>query len=410
MNLNPIQESPESPGSTPSTSSNSSTASLSQPAQSTTLSNSLPTFSSSGLGFNLQSFLSPTVTTVPTSATSSSSPKIDRNPSWSSTIIQQTQINQPSSTSLYRASPPSLLTRNNSGGVNSSSSSTSTSFFAQASPYIDRNNTASSLFSGYSSSTTSINAFHEKSLSTGSIPAIIKDAASSSSQPLYSPTPTASGHRSFPFDPRVVTSETEKTEPKDNLGQRDGWQTLCTNVLPLFNGEGLKMCIEDLNDLLRRCINDKTPESLYYEINELLASGMSTLNSKLRDVPDEKLVSRLNELWSFYFGTVIPYFEGVFLPLQIQSASQLLSSNLAGEEVSIRRMVLMSFRDQVILPMGDRVDEAFNKLFHDFDSGIPVADTAARMLQMTYILSSILSNDDKQKEMDKILAKLKNNW
>ncbi len=54
--------------------------------------------------------------------------------------------------------------------------------------------------------------------------------------------------------------------------------------------------------------------------------------------------------------------------------------------------------------------DAFNKLFHDFDSGIPVTDTAARMLQMSYILSSVLSDDDKQKDMDRILGKLKNNW
>jgi len=54
------------------------------------------------------------------------------------------------------------------------------------------------------------------------------------------------------------------------------------------------------------------------EINELLKNGMLTLNAKLGDVPDEKLVSRLVEVWSFFFGTVLPYFEGVFLPLQIE--------------------------------------------------------------------------------------------
>jgi hypothetical protein len=54
--------------------------------------------------------------------------------------------------------------------------------------------------------------------------------------------------------------------------------------------------------------------------------------------------------------------------------------------------------------------DAFDKLFHDFDSGIPVTDTATRMLQMSYILSSVLSDDDKQRDMDRILGKLKNNW
>jgi len=100
----------------------------------------------------------------------------------------------------------------------------------------------------------------------------------------------------------------------------------------------------------RRCINDRPAKLLYEEINELLESGMFTLNGKLRGVPDEKLVSRLVELWSFYFGTVIPYFEGVFLPLQIHN------STTQQNHTSIRRLVLMSFRDHVILPMGNRVE------------------------------------------------------
>jgi hypothetical protein len=51
---------------------------------------------------------------------------------------------------------------------------------------------------------------------------------------------------------------------------------------------------------------------LYEEINELLELGMFTLTGKLKGVPDEKLVSRLVELWSFYFGTVIPYLKEFF--------------------------------------------------------------------------------------------------
>ncbi|CAB4407157.1 unnamed protein product [Rhizophagus irregularis] len=113
--------------------------------------------------------------------------------------------------------------------------------------------------------------------------------------------------------------------------QHDTWGSLAVKVLPLFNGEGLKLSIEDLNELVRRCIND-----------------------------------------------------------------------------SIRRLVLKSFRDHVILPMGNRIEDAFDKLFHDFDSGIPVTDTATRMLQMSYILSSVLSDDDNQRDMDRILDSILN--
>lgn len=147
------------------------------------------------------------------------------------------------------------------------------------------------------------------------------------------------------------------------------------------------------------------------EINELLKNGMLTLNAKLGDVPDEKLVSRLVELWSFFFGTVLPYFEGVFLPLQIDlkmyhsrkitrknaggtgggSSSSISSSGGGGgtigavggsllsagglessmvvsspkmaleernedsEPENVRIMALTGFRDLVILPMVDRL-------------------------------------------------------
>jgi hypothetical protein len=41
--------------------------------------------------------------------------------------------------------------------------------------------------------------------------------------------------------------------PQDQIysGSDTAWQALCTRVLPLFNGEGLKGCMEDLNDLVR---------------------------------------------------------------------------------------------------------------------------------------------------------------
>ncbi|CAI2166956.1 133_t:CDS:2 [Funneliformis geosporum] len=243
--------------------------------------------------------------------------------------------------------------------------------------------------------------FHEKSLSTGSIS--VKDNNSVTSMPYIPQTSSISNHKiNNVYDTPVTSKDLEKMEQGGQ--QHDTWGSLVVKVLPLFNGEGLKLCIEDLNELVRRCISDRSTQLLYEEINELLESGMFTLNGKLIGVPDEKLVSRLVELWSFYFGTVIPYFEGVFLPLQIHNSTAQLN------HTSIRRLVLMSFRDHVILPMGNRVEEAFNKLFHDFDSGIPVTDTATRMLQMSYILSSVLSDDDKQRDMDRILGKLKNNW
>lgn len=166
-----------------------------------------------------------------------------------------------------------------------------------------------------------------------------------------------------------------------------------------------------LHNNFRRCLLTRTPFILCDEIHELLNNGMLTLNAKLGDVPDEKLVSRLVEVWSFFFGTVLPYFEGVFLPLQIElknchakkmvrkpvggnggpsvlttstGSSTTLSSLITGgmetssvsgmvgassksiasdaerscedsEPENVRTMALTGFRDLVILPMVDRL-------------------------------------------------------
>ncbi|CAG8509540.1 8298_t:CDS:2 [Acaulospora morrowiae] len=361
----------ESPHSIPtfnslSTSSTSSNSSLLNQAP---ISTSLPSFSSS-----VSTYVGPVAQS--NGSTSNAQTSMEGNGTFPlSPSSQQRQMTQASQIFSPHRTPLSLSGRSVLASPNPSVASIMntappTSLIPPI-PHMERSNSTSTLYS------TSSGPLHEKSMSTGSIA-----TNSSSNMPPYK---------------HDILKDPERYE-------HDKWSTIVVKVLPLFNGEGLKACIEDLNELVRNCIKDRSQKSLYDDINSLLLNGMSTLNGKLRGVPDEKLVSRLVELWSFYLGTVIPYFEGVFLPLQVQTTAQ------HRDHMSVRRLVLMSFRDHVILPMGDRVEDAFNKLFHDFDSGIPVTDTAARMLQMSYILSSILSDDDKQKDMDRILGKLKNNW
>ncbi|KAK9768834.1 hypothetical protein K7432_000169 [Basidiobolus ranarum] len=152
------------------------------------------------------------------------------------------------------------------------------------------------------------------------------------------------------LDARTMTREMSMSG--DVYVQDDKWQTLCVKVLPLFNGEGLKGYVEDLNELVRGCLNDKALTTLAEDIEHLLGDGMLTLNVKLIGVNDEKLVSRLVELWSFFFGTVLPYFESVFLPLQTEVKKYQLPTVM----VDVRNMALSSFRDHVIIPMVDRLE------------------------------------------------------
>ncbi|KAG0309938.1 hypothetical protein BGZ98_000026 [Dissophora globulifera] len=279
---------------------------------------------------------------------------------------------------------------------------------------------------------------------------------------ITSPILTGKNHHSS-LDAKVMAREMAQGHATEDV-----WQALCIKVLTLFNGQGLTGAIEDLNELVRRCLYTRTALALCDEINELLKNGMLTLNAKLGDVPDEKLVSRLVEVWSFFFGTVLPYFEGVFLPLQIElkayrvkketrrttgsnssggpsSGALTLSYSYGGgsggglstlgsgsteaisaspkstvsdvdrnhedpEPENVRTMALTGFRDLVILPMVGRLGGVFAKLFVDFDVSIPVTDTASRMFQMTSVLTSIQSADAQQLLMEQVSRELKMNW
>lgn len=51
--------------------------------------------------------------------------------------------------------------------------------------------------------------------------------------------------------------------------------------------------------------------TLEQDASELIASGMVTLNAKLMEIEDEKLVTRVVEIWGFFWDNVLTYVEGV---------------------------------------------------------------------------------------------------
>jgi hypothetical protein len=123
--------------------------------------------------------------------------------------------------------------------------------------------------------------------------------------------------------------------PSNSTG--DPWGALHVHVLPLFNGEPLRIPMyvhlrrfyrtmlilvsEDLNVLVKRHIQSvvssspsKALATLENDASELIASGMVTLNAKLMGIDDEKLVARVVEIWGFFWDQVLTYVEGVSLP------------------------------------------------------------------------------------------------
>ncbi|KAG8902461.1 Dicer-like protein 1 [Tulasnella sp. 403] len=166
----------------------------------------------------------------------------------------------------------------------------------------------------------------------------------------------------------------------------DPWSNFHVHVLPLFNGEPLRMPIEDLNALVKRHIHavvSKSPSraisTLEVDVIDFLGTGMITLNSKLNGVDDDKLLNRVVELWGFFWDQILPYVEGVFLPLQtdallvslsrtpkvVRSTSPTDSTDrdapsahqptLSSSPIDVRTLTLRSFRDAIILPIFERL-------------------------------------------------------
>ncbi|KAJ7497130.1 HbrB-like-domain-containing protein, partial [Mycena latifolia] len=167
----------------------------------------------------------------------------------------------------------------------------------------------------------------------------------------------------------------------------DPWGALHVHVLPLFNGEPLRIPIEDLNVLVKRHIASvvssspsKAIATLEHDAAELISSGMVTLNAKLSGADDDSLIRRIIDVWSFFWDQVLTYVEGVLLPLHTDpllsnlyrskphrpsSPRQTSKGNipsvmngslqLSPKYIDVRTVALRSFRDKVIVPLASRL-------------------------------------------------------
>ncbi|SPO25498.1 uncharacterized protein UTRI_03080_B [Ustilago trichophora] len=249
----------------------------------------------------------------------------------------------------------------------------------------------------------------------------------------------------------------------------DTWQMICIRVLPLFNGEALRTSIEELNEMVslhvRKTLERSQAhaiESLTLDLISLASTGTLTLNSKLQGLEDTRLLLRLVEVWTFFLGQVLPYCEGCFLPFQTdptlrgliassasyggtsgvasgagnssnvgpfssnanltQSGAALILSGAAGldlQRIDVRKILLVVFRDQVLMPIYERLFYLFAHL-SELDPAFSAAEDASsgggddgikqvslRLLQMTSVLASILSEDEAQDAMDNLLRALR---
>jgi hypothetical protein len=184
------------------------------------------------------------------------------------------------------------------------------------------------------------------------------------------------------------------------IGPDDAWPLLKARLLNLFSGESLLRPVEELNVLvsvhIRRCIQRKTPTIVIEDLRELLQTGFSSLAQTLRNAPDDKLITKLVEMWIGVYSAILPFLQAVFLPLDLEfkgrgtymsareaeefwgampegwksddrptSAGGTMKMPTLGEELDVRRITLITFRDTVILPKHEPLMAIFSRLSLD---------------------------------------------
>lgn len=136
------------------------------------------------------------------------------------------------------------------------------------------------------------------------------------------------------------------------------------------------------------------PNAVIEDVRDLLETGFSFLDHTLRSVPDERLVRSLVDMWIVVFGTILPYLQAVFLPLDLEFKGRgtLMGAREAadfwgalpsgeadsplGDALDVRRIVLLAYRDTVILPRHDTLKAIFSRLSLESINGGPTPDAA----------------------------------
>ncbi|KAF3402944.1 Target of rapamycin complex 2 subunit bit61 [Talaromyces pinophilus] len=173
-----------------------------------------------------------------------------------------------------------------------------------------------------------------------------------------------------------------------NMTAEDVWDFLKAKLLVIFDGGDVRIAVEDLNKLvvihIQLCVQKHMP-TIVEDLRELLNTGFSTLNHSISGIPDEKLVPHLMQIWMLAFGTILPFIQAVFLPLDLEfkGRGSVMNAREArefwgalptngdseesslGDELDVRMIVLTAFRDTVILQRYEGLNAVFSRLSLD---------------------------------------------
>lgn len=194
----------------------------------------------------------------------------------------------------------------------------------------------------------------------------------------------------------------------NHMSLDDAWPYLKAKLLVIFEGEDLRLPVEDFNRVVQMhiqyCIQRRSPNAMLEDLRDLLAMGFSSLDRTLRKTPEDRFIPTIVELWMFTFTQILPYIQSVFLPLdlEVSGCGTIMSPDQArdfwggavaspsssggparvapaAQVLDVRRLVLTAYRDIVILPRYDTLKPIFSRLSLEFlpSMASPVPDAAA---------------------------------
>ncbi|KAI1479388.1 HbrB-like protein [Daldinia eschscholtzii] len=182
----------------------------------------------------------------------------------------------------------------------------------------------------------------------------------------------------------------------NNMSLDDAWPYLRAKLLVIFEGEDLRLPVEDFNRVvtmhIKYCMQRRSAHIIIDDLRDLLSTGFASLDHTLRTTSEDRLIPSLVELWIFTFTSILPYMQATFLPLDLEFSgcgimtpeqardfwggvvansapnAQLGGPNAephlspASSVLDVRRLVLISYRDSLILPRYDKLKTIFSRL------------------------------------------------
>ncbi|XP_074765274.1 proline-rich protein 5-like isoform X1 [Athene noctua] len=151
------------------------------------------------------------------------------------------------------------------------------------------------------------------------------------------------------------------------LSSNSAWNSVQTAVINVFKGGGLQNNeLYTLNENIRRLLKSELGSFItdYFQ-NQLLAKGLLFIEEKVKLCEGEDRIDVLSEIWDHYFTETLPTLQAIFYPVQ-------------GQELTIRQIALLGFRDLVLLKV-------------KLEDILPLVQTKlpASIVQMLLILQSV---------------------